>query len=54
MILVVTWCIFAIDYLVRLAIAEQRLRWFVVHFYELAIVALTEQVAALRAELQSR
>ncbi|WP_206487809.1 potassium channel family protein [Rhodococcus sp. KRD162] len=34
------WALFGIDYLVRLALAEQRARWCVRHLHELAIVAL--------------
>lgn len=34
------WALFGIDYLVRLALAEQRTRWFFLHLHELAIVAL--------------
>ena len=34
------WALFGIDYLVRLALADQRARWFVRHLHELAIVAL--------------
>lgn len=34
------WALFGIDYFVRLAIAEQRTRWFFLHLHELAIVAL--------------
>ncbi|MFT4126469.1 MAG: ion channel [Gordonia sp. (in: high G+C Gram-positive bacteria)] len=35
-----SWAIFAIDYLVRLVLAEARLRWFVAHLFELAIIVL--------------
>lgn len=34
------WALFGIDYLVRLALADRRARWFVRHLHELAIVAL--------------
>ncbi|OZC44634.1 ion transporter [Rhodococcus sp. WWJCD1] len=34
------WALFGIDYLVRLALAEKRTRWFLLHLHELAIVAL--------------
>ncbi|WP_278313186.1 potassium channel family protein [Lolliginicoccus levis] len=40
LIMVGVWVIFAIDYLVRLVAAERKLRWFVTHPLELAIVAL--------------
>jgi voltage-gated potassium channel len=36
----ITWVAFVIDYVVRLILAEQRLRWFVRHLAELVIVAL--------------
>ncbi|QXT63481.1 potassium channel family protein [Tessaracoccus palaemonis] len=36
----VTWVIFLADYLVRLALAERRLAWFLRHPLDLAIVAL--------------
>lgn len=36
----VTWVLFAIDYLVMLALAERRSRWFVRNLHELAILAL--------------
>ena len=39
-ILYVTWAAFLIDYLVRLAIVENRRRWFVLHLLDLAIVVL--------------
>lgn len=35
-----TWAVFLVDYLVRLTLAEQRLRWFVRHLLDLAMVAL--------------
>lgn len=38
--LYVTWAVFLIDYLVRLALAENRARWFVRHLLDLAIVVL--------------
>jgi len=38
--LYVTWAAFLIDYLVRLAIAEHRGKWFVRHLLDLAIVVL--------------
>lgn len=34
------WALFGIDYLVRLVLAERRVRWFVFHLHELAIVVL--------------
>ncbi|KHK98844.1 ion transporter [Microbacterium mangrovi] len=36
----VTWGIFAIDYIVRLVITENRRRWFIHHLLDLAIVIL--------------
>ncbi|SEH64318.1 voltage-gated potassium channel [Mycolicibacterium rutilum] len=36
----VTWVVFVVDYLVRLALATDRPRWFVRHLVDLAIVAL--------------
>ncbi|WP_396641209.1 potassium channel family protein [Microbacterium sp.] len=39
-ILYVTWGVFLIDYVVRLAIVENRGRWFVRHLLDLAIVVL--------------
>ena len=36
----VTWVAFAVDYVVRIAIAENRWRWFWRHLLDLAIVAL--------------
>lgn len=36
----VCWAAFAVDYFVRLALAEQRGRWFVRHLLDLAVVAL--------------
>ena len=36
----VTWAAFAVDYVVRIAIAENRRRWFWRHLLDLAIVAL--------------
>ena len=36
----VTWAVFLIDYLARLALAEHRWRWFYRHLLDLAIVAL--------------
>ncbi|HIW96773.1 MAG TPA: potassium channel family protein [Candidatus Corynebacterium gallistercoris] len=35
-----TWVAFAVDYLVRLVLAENRWRWFFVHIWELALVIL--------------
>lgn len=35
-----TWLTFAVDYAVRLCVAKPRLRWFVRHLHELAIVVL--------------
>ncbi len=34
------WAVFIVDYLVRLALAPQRGRWFVRHLFDLAVVAL--------------
>ncbi|SNT10354.1 potassium channel family protein [Rhodococcoides kyotonense] len=34
------WTLFAIDYVARLTLAQQRTRWFLFHLHELAIVAL--------------
>lgn len=39
-VLWITWVIFAIDYVVRLVLAESRGRWFVRHLLDLAIVVL--------------
>jgi voltage-gated potassium channel len=36
----ITWALFAIDYVVNLALAERRGRWFLRHLLDLAIVAL--------------
>jgi voltage-gated potassium channel len=36
----VTWAMFAVDYIVRLAITENRRRWFIRHILDLAIVIL--------------
>lgn len=36
----VAWGVFAIDYLVRLTLADDRRRWFFRHLFDLAIVAL--------------
>ncbi|MCV7218803.1 two pore domain potassium channel family protein [Mycobacterium crocinum] len=36
----VLWVIFVVDYVVRLALAEARLRWFFRHLFDLATVAL--------------
>lgn len=35
-----TWIIFAVDYVVRLVIAEKRLRWFWRHLFDLIVVVL--------------
>lgn len=35
-----SWALFAADYLVRLALARQRVRWFFRHLLDLAVVAL--------------
>ncbi|MBD8506325.1 two pore domain potassium channel family protein [Hoyosella sp. G463] len=40
LIMVAVWVVFAIDYLVRLVAAKRKLRWFLTHPLELAIVAL--------------
>ncbi|MBY6412888.1 two pore domain potassium channel family protein [Rhodococcus sp. BP-252] len=34
------WAVFGLDYLVRLALAQRRTRWFALHLHELAIVVL--------------
>jgi voltage-gated potassium channel len=34
------WTLFGVDYLVRLALAQRRTRWFALHLHELAIVIL--------------
>lgn len=39
-VLWVTWAVFAVDYVVRLVIAEHRSRWFYRHLLDLAIVVL--------------
>ena len=39
-ILAITYVLFVIDYVVRLALADNRLRWFFRHLIDLAIVAL--------------
>lgn len=39
-VLWVTWAIFAVDYIVRLVLAERRGRWFIRHLLDLAIVVL--------------
>lgn len=39
-VMIGTWALFVIDYLVRLAIADRRLHWFAWHLHELAIIAL--------------
>ncbi|GAA4380002.1 potassium channel family protein [Paeniglutamicibacter cryotolerans] len=39
-IVIITWAIFAVDYLVSLAMAPKRVSWFVRHLPDLAIVAL--------------
>lgn len=40
LVITVTWVLFAVDYFVRLALAERRWRWFGRHLLDLAIVAL--------------
>lgn len=35
-----TWAVFAVDYVIRLAITEHRWRWFYRHLFDLAIVVL--------------
>jgi voltage-gated potassium channel len=35
-----TWVLFLVDYVVNLALADQRGRWFVTHLFDLAIVVL--------------
>lgn len=39
-VLWVTWAMFAVDYLARLWLAEQRWKWFLRHLLDLAVVAL--------------
>lgn len=39
-VLWICWAAFAVDYVVRLVLAEQRGRWFVRHLLDLAVVAL--------------
>ena len=39
-VITATWAVFAIDYFVRLVLAERRLDWFGQHLLDLAIVAL--------------
>lgn len=39
-VVVVTWAIFAIDYVISLALAPKRFSWFIRHLPDLAIVAL--------------
>ncbi len=39
-ILLVTWAIFAVDYLARLILAKNRQRWFFHHLLDLAVVSL--------------
>jgi voltage-gated potassium channel len=39
-VVIITWVMFAVDYVVRLVIAENRWRWFYRHLLDLAIVAL--------------
>ncbi|WP_295123949.1 potassium channel family protein [uncultured Leifsonia sp.] len=36
----VTWCVFLLDYIVCLALAPHRWRWFYTHLFDLAIVVL--------------
>ncbi|MFT4258848.1 potassium channel family protein [Microbacterium sp.] len=40
LLLCVTWVLFAVDYVVRLAVAESRRQWFYRHLLDLAIVVL--------------
>ena len=39
-VITITWALFAVDYVVRLILANHRLRWFGRHLLDLAIVAL--------------
>ena len=39
-VITATWALFAVDYFVRLYLADRRLHWFVRHLLDLAIVAL--------------
>jgi voltage-gated potassium channel len=39
-IITATWMIFAVDYVVTLALAERRWRWFYHHLFDLAVIAL--------------
>ena len=39
-VITATWVLFAVDYFVRLALTEHRLRWFGRHLLDLAVVAL--------------
>jgi voltage-gated potassium channel len=36
----VTWVVFVLDYLVTVALAEDRRRWFVTHLFDFVVVAL--------------
>ena len=35
-----TWVLFAVDFVVRLALAERRGPWLLRHWYDLAVIAL--------------
>ena len=35
-----TWLLFAVDFVVRLVLAEQRGRWVLTHWYEVAVIML--------------
>ncbi|WP_010542213.1 potassium channel family protein [Dietzia alimentaria] len=35
-----TWLLFALDFVVRVVLAENRLRWLVAHWYEVAVIVL--------------
>ena len=37
-VITITWALFAVDYIVRLILADHRLRWFGRHLLDLAIV----------------
>lgn len=39
-VVVLSWAVFAVDYVVRLTLAPDRGRWFVLHLVDLAVVAL--------------
>ncbi|WP_017838315.1 potassium channel family protein [Dietzia sp. UCD-THP] len=39
-VIIGTWVLFAVDFGVRLALAERRGRWVITHWYEVAVIAL--------------